>query len=339
MFQANWNTDGSWKSGDGRQQMENIAKLSQKFQWTLIPLLVFLWGAFSSFYQINPNQQGVVTRLGAFHKISDEGPHFKIPFGIDQVYKVAVTKIYEEQFGFRKGSFRLSDEQARLESLMLTGDLKVAVVEWILQYKISDPKKFLFHAVAVKKNIRDITVSIMRRVVGDKLVSDVLTTDRISIAERAKKLTQETLDQFDMGILITNLNLQNVNPPKEVRAAFNEVNIARQEKDQMINQAKGTYNKLVPLASGKARKMISEAEGYAINKVNRAKGEAERFTISLASYQKAPQVTRHRIYLEMMQEVLSKVESLHIIDPLVKGVLPIYQNNFEKKISKPIRSE
>lgn len=306
--------------GDGKSSQGGPGKFTQIL---LIALFVVLYGVFSSFYKIEPSQQGVITRFGAYHSIADEGPHLKLPFGIDQVYIVEVERIHDERFGFRKqGS--ISKIQARQESLMLTGDLKVAVVEWILQYKIKDPKKYLFNAVNVGKNIRDISMSVMRRVVGDKLVTDVLTTDRIYIAELAKKLTQETLDRFDMGVVIINLNLQNVNPPEDVRDAFNEVNIAKQEKDQLINQAKGTYNKVIPEAEGKASQKIAEAQAKSIKIINRAKGDAEKFSTILTAYQKAPSITRKRLYLETMEEIFSQGEKFTIVDSQVKGLLPIF---------------
>ena len=325
-------------SGNGAHPPNQGGGGPSKFmQWILIGVFAVIYGLFSSFYKIETTQKGVITRFGAFHGIADEGPHFKLPFGVDQVYKVEVTRIHEEQFGFRKQK-SLRKEQARQESLMLTGDLKVAVVEWILQYKIADAKKYLFNAVNVDKNIRDISVSVMRRVVGDKLVTDVLTTDRILIAQDAKKLTQETLDRFDMGVVITDLNLQRVNPPAEVRDAFNEVNIARQEKDKLINQAKGTYNKVIPEAEGKANQKIAEAEAYAINIVNHAKGDAEKFSEVLAAYKLAPEITRKRLFLEAMDDIYSQSSRLTIVDSEIKGLMPIYGTGQQKALAGPLDS-
>ncbi len=317
-------------SGLGKNKNNNTGGNNQPpppnafFQWVILGLFVAAYGALSSFYQVETTQKGVITRLGAFYDIADEGLHLKLPFGIDQVYKVEVTRIHEEQFGFRKDGRKLSAPQLNKESLMLTGDLKLAVVEWIVQYQVHDARKFLFNAVGVSTNIRDISISVMRRVVGDKLVSDVLTVDRVSIAEAARRLTQETLDRFDMGVTITNLNLQNVNPPESVRDAFNEVNVARQEKDQLINQAKGAYNKVIPEAGGKALSMVAEAEAYAVNIVNKAKGDAEKFKTVLTAYRTAPEITRRRLYLDTMEEVFSQADRFTIVDPDVKGLIPIY---------------
>ena len=241
-------------------------------KYTTIIVVLSCYLIMNSFYKIETSQKGVVVRLGSFHNISNEGPNFKLPLGIDRVYKVSVTRVHELQFGFRK-ALQLSPQQKRLESLMLTGDLNVAYVEWTLQYKITEPQKYLFNAKNVEKNIRDTSISVMRRVVGDKLVEDVLTTDRILIANSAKQLTQESIDKYDMGILITKINLQNVTPPERVKPAFNEVNIAKQEGEQMINKAKEMHNKMIPEELGKAKKIEAESEAYAYETINNAKGK------------------------------------------------------------------
>jgi membrane protease subunit HflK len=306
---------------------------STKFQLLITLGLLASYGFFTSFYKIEPAEKGVLTRFGKYLGTVEPGPHFRIPFGIDKVYRVDFSRIHEESFGLRKDR-SLSAEDARLESLMLTGDLKVAVVEWILQYQIIDPKKKLFSAVNVPGNIRDISISVMRRVVGDKLVTDVLTTDRIKIAMQAKKLTQEILDKYDLGIEITNLNLQNVTPPPLVRAAFNEVNIAKQEKDEVINRAKGTYNHVIPEAEGKAAQVVAQAEAYAISTINKAKGDAEKFRLVMKEYTKSPEVTRKRLFIETMEEILQNVDSYTLVDKGVSGVLPIYPQTSKSLISK-----
>jgi len=292
-----------------------------------------LFVSLNSFYKIEPFQQGVIVRLGSFHHISEEGPHLKIPF-MDRVYKVAVTRIHELRFGFSDNP-KESQKKGRRESLMLSGDLNVAIVEWILQYRILDPKKFIFHAENVEKNIRDTSISVMRRVVGDKLVSDVLTTDRISIANTSKHLTQEALDKFDMGIIITRISLQNVTPPEAVKPAFNEINIAKQEREQTINRAKEMYNKAIPEAKGKAKKHVFEAEAYAIETINQAKGEGARFKKMLIAYQNHPQITHTKMYLETMEEILSSLDEFAIIDVDLKNILPIIDSTrISHKINK-----
>lgn len=298
-----------------------------KLQVTVVLFLVGLIGLSSAFYKIETTEQGVVTRFGAFSHIVDSGAHFKLPFGIDRVYKVEVTSIHELQFGFRKDAQDFQEVTAKRESLMLTGDLNVAVVQWVLQWRVLDPRKFLFQAKNVEKNIRDSSISVMRRVVGDKLVSDVLTTDRITIAESAKKLTQEVIDTYDMGVLITTVNLQNVMPPDPVKPAFNEINIAKQEQEQMINKAKEKFNEVIPKAKGLANQKITESEAYAINVVNKAEGDSARFKEVLDAYKDSPEITRKRLYLEAMEEIFSSGKNFMIVDPEIKGLLPIYGNS------------
>ncbi|MBP6218020.1 MAG: FtsH protease activity modulator HflK [Oligoflexales bacterium] len=295
-----------------------------KFSMVAVAVAALL---FFSFYQVDTAHKGVVTRFGAFSHISDEGPHFKIPFGVDRVFQVPVTRVHELQFGFRKGGESIDPETARQESLMLTGDLNVALVEWILQFRISEPQDYLFRVAQVEKSIRDVSISVMRRVVGDKLVSDVLTTDRVVIAEKARKLTQATLDHYRIGVEITKISLQNVTPPEIVKPAFNEINIAKQEMEQWINQAQEVYNKVIPEAEGKAAKLVSEAEAYAIELVNRAKGDSEKFARVYTAYKDSPVLTKKRLYLETMEELFKNAKKVTLVDEKIKGVLPIFSNN------------
>jgi membrane protease subunit HflK len=207
---------------------------------------------------------------------------------------------------------------------MLTGDLNVAEVQWVVQYQISDPFKYRFHATEPEINIRDVSESIMRRVVGDKLVTEVLTTGRVEIAIKVQELMQEVLSRYDIGIRIKSVKLQDVNPPKVVQPSFNDVNAAKQEQEKMINQAEEAYNKIIPEARGKAKKLISEAEGYATVKVNEAFGDAERFKELYLEYKKAPSITKKRIYLETMETVFSRFENLTVVDSKIKGLMPIF---------------
>lgn len=293
-------------------------------------VIIALWGVLSSYYTIDISEDGVVTRFGAYVRTTPPGMHFKLPFGIENVIKVEAKRILQEEFGFRTrdvtGERSTYDkEQYVSESLMLTGDLNVADVEWILQFRISDPWKYLFHARDVRHNIRDVSLSIMRRVVGDRLVGDVLTTGRVEIADEAKLLTQDVLDEYDMGITIEKIILQGVNPPEKVKPAFNEVNSAMQEQEQTINNAERDYNKVIPAAKGKADQVQADAEAYAIDTVNRAKGDTALFAGVMAEYQKAPAITKMRIYLETMEEVFTKAPEITIVDSAVKGLLPVFQ--------------
>lgn len=291
--------------------------------------VVIAMGIYQSFYTINVSEDGVVTRFDRYIKTIGPGLHFKLPFGIDKVTRVKSKIVHQEEFGFRTTGANNSrraytKKDFENESLMLTGDLNVADVEWTLQYKIIDPWKYLYNARGVETNIRDVSISIMRRVVGDRLVNDVLTTGRIEIAGEAKVLTQEILDRYDMGIKIERINLQDVNPPQPVQNAFNEVNAAKQEQEQTINQAEREYNRQIPKSKGQAEQQIKEAEAFAIGIRNRSKGDAEKFEKVLIEYRKAPSITKKRLYIETMKDVFSNIEDLTIIDSEVKGLLPVY---------------
>jgi membrane protease subunit HflK len=292
-------------------------------------------GAMSSFYTVQPDEEAVVLRFGKYHATSPPGLHFKVPFGIDRAIRIQTKQIKQEEFGFRTASTRgartsYSERQFDEESLMLTGDLNVADVEWITQYQISEPQKYLFNAKEPIKNIRDISEAIMRRVVGDRLVGDVLTVGRQEIAIEAKNLMQDVLDKYDMGIRVVSIKLQDVNPPDPVKPSFNDVNSAKQEQEQLINQAEREYNKVIPEARGKAEESIARAEGYATSIVNRAEGDAKRFNLVLAQYKRAPKITRERMYLEAIEKILKEVKSFTVVDPKVKGLLPVFENPIQK---------
>lgn len=301
-----------------------------------LPLILFgigallaVWGVFSSFYTVQPSEEAVITRFGRYTRTAPPGLHFKGPFGIEQATKVKTKLVLQEEFGFRTtdDSRSVSDyskDSFERESQMLTGDLNVADVEWIVQYQIADPQKFLFRAQNPRQNIRDVSEAIMRRVVGDRTVNDVLTTGRVEIASEAQRLIQEVLDKYDLGIRVVTVKLQDVNPPEVVKPSFNEVNAAKQEQEQAINMAEEAYNKVVPEARGKADETVSEAEGYASAVVNRAKGDGERFLMTLREYRLDPDVTRKRMYIETMEELFQRFNKLTIVDEKVKGVLPIF---------------
>ena len=284
----------------------------------------------SAVYTVQPSEEVVITRFGRFERTSPPGLHFKLPFGIETATTVKTKLILQDEFGFRsvdspgRGSTTYQDAAYDKESQMLTGDLNVADVEWIVQYQIADPKKYLFHAQDPHQNIRDVSEAIMRRVVGDRTVNEVLTTGRVAIGVEAQRLVQEVLDKYDLGIRIVTVKLQDVNPPELVKPSFNEVNAAKQEQEQAINVAEEAYNKVIPEARGKAEETVSEADGYASAAVNRARGDAERFTLTLQQYKRAPEITRKRLYLETMEQLYGRFKALTIVDDKVKGVLPLF---------------
>ena len=280
-----------------------------------------------SAYQIEPEEVGVVLRFGKYARTTDPGLHLKIPLGIESVEKVPVQRQLKAEFGFRteRPGVRSQFTRAGLEgeSLMLTGDLNSGVVEWVVQYRVADPKEFLFKVRRVEETLRDMSEAVMRQVVGDRTVDEVLTVGRQEVADLVEDRLQGLCDQYETGIKIEQVVLQNVNPPDPVRPSFNEVNQAEQEKETKINQAQSAYNKVIFRAQGEAQQTISAAEGYALDRVNRAKGEAARFAALYSEYRKAPQVTRRRIYLETMSEVLPKMGGKLILDGDLEGVLPL----------------
>jgi modulator of FtsH protease HflK len=281
----------------------------------------------SGLYSVGPDEVGVVRCFGRYARTTNPGLNIKIPFGIEKVNNVKVRYIFKEEFGFRTTQpgvvSRYSSRQFFEESLMLTGDLNVIVVEWIVQFQVRDPVKLLFNIREPRDTIRNISETVMRQVVGDYSVSEVLTTRRVEINVAVQKKLQEILDDYNSGIQIVTVMLQDVNPPDPVKPSFNEVNEAKQEKEKVINQAWEAYNKAIPTARGNAEKTIRQAEGYALNRVNKAKGDASRFIATWQAYKAAKDVTRKRMFLETMQEVIPKAGKKYIIDPSQKGILPL----------------
>lgn len=318
IFSARKKGGGSRNGGSGGGGFTGSAPDSTKILLGVL-LAATILTSLKSFYTVEADEEGVVTRFGEYIKTSQPGLHFKVPW-IDQVYKVKSKRRQEEVFGYRERT----REQVNAESLMLTGDLNLADVEWMVQYEISDPWRYLFRAADVRKAIRDVSMSVMRRVVGDRLVGEVLTTGRTEIATIAKDLMQETLNRYDLGIALTTVELQSVTPPDRVKDAFNDVNAAKQEQEQAINRAERRYNSIIPEARGKAEQQIAEAKAYSTEVVNRAKGDANRFAATFAEYKKAPAITRKRLYIETMEQVLEQVSEFTVVDEDLKGLMPIY---------------
>ncbi len=288
--------------------------------------LAVLFAVFSSVYTVSPEEVGVVLTLGKYTRTTEPGLQFKLPFGIEKVYKVPVRRQLKEEFGFRTVQAgqrtQYSNQKFEEEELMLTGDLNSALVEWIVQYKIADPVKFLFRVRSPRDTFRDMTEAVMRSLVGDRSVNEVLTTGREEIGSELKIHLQELCDQYETGIQVQVVVLQDVNPPVPVQASFNEVNNAIQEKEKLINEALSSYNQEIPRASGQAQAMVLEAEGFALDRVNRAKGDVARFKALLTEYKKAPEVTRRRLYLEAMEEVMGNMDRKIILDDSIESVIP-----------------
>jgi membrane protease subunit HflK len=292
-----------------------------------VVVLILLITAVSSVYTVEPEEIAVVLRLGKFVRTSDPGLHVRLPFGIERVSKVPIQRQLKEEFGFITVSAgvrsQFSARGREAEANMLTGDLNAAVVEWVVQYRIVDPYKFLFRVRNVRETFRDMSEAVMREVVGDRTVNEVLTVGRQEIADLVEQLLQELCDQYETGIKVDQVVLQDVNPPDPVKPSFNEVNQAQQEKEKLINEAQSEYNKVIPRARGEAQQTIQEAEGYALNRVNTARGDSARFVAVYREYQQAPEVTRTRIYLETMNRILPQVQRKVIVDEDVRSVLPL----------------
>jgi membrane protease subunit HflK len=283
----------------------------------------------TTFYSVATDEVGVVKRLGAYTRTVPSGLHMKLPFALEKVHKVRVKHVFKQEFGFateRPGVrtvYRRGDFSS--ESLMLTGDLNAAVVEWIVQYRISDPVKYLFEVREVTETLRDVAETSMRQIVGDRSVTEVLTVGRREVADQAQLVMQEILDDYETGIQIETVNLKDVNPPDPVKPSFNEVNEAKQEKERLINEAWSEYNKAIPAAEGEAERVIRDAEGYALARVNRAEGDAERFVAVWTEYSRARDVTKRRLFLETMTEILPKIPEKLIVDPELKNLIPLLQ--------------
>lgn len=299
------------------------ARMVVRIALVLFALALF----FTTWFTIDPEEAGLVLRFGRFVRQVPSGLHLKLPNPIETVVKVPVERQLKEEFGFRtlEAGVRTtySAEDLSAESLMLTGDLNVAVVEWTAQFRVRDPYKFLFKVRNVRNTFRDMNETVMREVVGDRSVNEVLTVGRQEIAAEVEQRLQALCDQYENGIKVEQIVLQDVNPPDLVKPSFNEVNQAQQEREKLINQARADYNQIIPRARGQAQQTLEQAQGFATDRVNRARGDAELFIQVHAAYQRAPEVTRRRMYLETMGEIYPKVKRKVVLDESLKGILPL----------------
>ena len=288
--------------------------------------LVVLVMLATTLYQVQPEEVGVVVRLGQYVRTTNPGLRMKVPF-VEQVFKIPVQRQLKQEFGFRTSEAGVrstfADVDFNAESIMLTGDLNVAVVEWIVQYRVADPYLYLFKVRNVTETFRAMNEAVMRQVVGDRTVTEVLTVGRQAIETRTEELLRELTTQYEMGITIEQVVLQDVNPPDPVKPSWDEVNQAQQQRDRMINEAQAEYNAVIPRAAGEAQQAVLEAEGYSLNRVNRAEGESARFESVYEAYQRSPNVTRQRLHLETMGRVLPRMGSKVFLDPGAPGVVPL----------------
>ena len=313
------------------EDIDAFLKKARKFVVPAIALLAVIVGLTSAVYQIPTDSVGVVLRFGKYVTEVQPGLRFKVPFGIDRVLILPVKRQLKQEFGFgTSGASNRHQYKAQSfnnEKRMVTGDLNAALVEWVIQYRISDPKNYLFKVRNAEDTLRAISESVMREVVGDRTVDEVLTIGRQEIESESLIKMQKLASKYEVGISIDQVQLKNVNPPTKVQHSFDEVNQAQQEKEKLINEARREYNRSIPLAEGEKDQKIQEAEGYSLRRVNEAKGDVANFNAVLAEYMKAPAVTKLRLYHETMQEVLANVKSKNIIDSDAKSVLPLLQLN------------
>ena len=281
----------------------------------------------TTFFQVDADSVGVVVRFGEVNRTVEPGLHMKMPFGIEKNHNVPTRRQLKEEFGFRTveaGENTQYDSAGyEEESLMLTGDLNVVRVEWTIQYRIENAYDYLFRVRNVDNTLRFISQAVMREIVGDRTVTEVLTVGRVELADRVKDRMQELSDRYEMGISIGDVILQDVNPPDPVKPSFNEVNQAQQERERLINEARRAYNAAVPRALGEAEQVVQRAEGYELQRVNRAQGQVARFSNIYDEYLAAPEITRQRIYLETLGDVLSQVENKVIIDENAENMIPL----------------
>jgi membrane protease subunit HflK len=297
-------------------------------------LLVSLLG--TSVYIVDQTEESVITRFGRFHTINGPGLHFRLPFGIDKQYLVNITTVQTEQFGFRTLTSGVSATYAGLasESTMLTGDLNIIEVEWIIQYRVRDPKAWVFNVMERTDTIRDVSRSIINMLVGDRAIMDIMGSQRSAIETEAAAFMNETFRGYGLGIDVIAVKLQNIDPPAGVQEAFDDVNKAEQDQSRLINEGQQAYNAEIPRAKGEADRLVQIAQGYAAERVNRARGDVSRFNSVYEEYRRAPDVTRRRLYYEMMEEVFKDDGETVIIDRNFNNFLPLRDLNSSRSASQ-----
>jgi membrane protease subunit HflK len=338
---------GGWNSGSrGPPDLDDVIRRAQEWFNRMRPggrlgsvfgiaiLVVVGIGLWTAYYTVPSDSVGVVQRFGKYLEEVPPGLHFKLPLGVDVATTVAVKRQLKQEFGFTTEGASdpyQSPIDATREMEMVTGDLNAALVEWVVQYRISDPVKYLFEIREPGATLRYVSESVMREVVGDRTVDEVITVGRQEIESEALTKMQDLTTKYAMGISIDQVQLKNINPPEAVQESFNEVNQAQQEKEKLINEARRDYNKVIPLAEGEKDQRIREADGYRLKRINEAEGDVARFSALLAEYSKAPEVTRRRIYIETLQAVLPGIGSKIIVDEQSNAILPLLNLDVPKR--------
>jgi modulator of FtsH protease HflK len=315
---------------------------SRRLILMIVVFVVLVVVGINSYYTVDPQETAVIQRFGRYIGTADAGLHFKIPFGVDTVSKIVTGQVLNSEYGYRtqKADVRsqFQEKGFEQESLMLSGDLNVLNVQWVVQYQINDPVDYLFKVSGVEATLNDISESVMRRIVGNRYSDEVITVGRESVADQCRKEIQEIMDLYQTGLKIVAVKLQTVSVPNPVLASFNEVSEAQQEKDRMINEAQRAYNEKIPRAVGEARQTVTQAEGYALERVNRSEGEVKRFLDILAEYHKAPDVTRRRMYLDSFEALMGRIDHLYVVDEAQKNILPLLDLNKFKGQSEKAQS-
>ena len=306
--------------------------IKPKYIWTVLIVIIVAFSIMSGVYMVDQTEEAVVLTLGRYNRTTGPGLNYKLPLGLERVYKVPTKVIQTMQFGFRTDSAGIttiySQKDYSGESVMLTGDLNIVDVSWIIQYRIVDPHAWLFNVNNKEKTIRDVSQSVINQLVGDRAILNVIGSERTNIEDAGMQMTQRIMDSYGMGIQITTVKLQNIVPPEgEVQDAFEDVNKAIQDMNRLINEGKEAYNREIPKATGEAKQIIQVAEGYATERVNKANGDTARFSAVLTEYEKNPSITRDRLYYEMIESVFGKGSAVDIVDKNLKNFVPFKSMN------------
>ena len=302
-------------------------RLTPKAIIIVVVVILALITVFSSFFVVDPQETAAVLLFGRFTRMAEPGLHFKLPFGIEKNYNVPTQVVLKNEFGFRTEQPGITTIRAAQdfpsESIMLTGDLNIVDVEWIIQYRIVDAFNWLFKVQEREKTIRDISQSVINQLVGDRAIFDVIGAERANIEAQSQEHMNQLFDKYDLGIRVTTVKLQNIVPPAgPVQEAFEDVNKAIQDRNRLINEGQEAYNQAIPKAKGQAEQLVQEAEGYAIERVNKAEGDVARFARVLDEYSRNPGVTRTRLYYEMFEEVFKDAENVDLIDKNLQNFIP-----------------
>ncbi|TVR74789.1 MAG: FtsH protease activity modulator HflK [Marinilabiliales bacterium] len=320
---------------NSEQQMQYMISRARKNIRKILILVILLIVAFTSVRTVGPEEEGVVLMFGKYNRTVDPGLNFILPLGLEKMYKIPVQRQLKQEFGFRTTAAGTRSQYIKSgyedESMMLTGDLNLADVEWVVQYRIVNSFNYLFRVRDAEDALHDMSEAAMRKIVGDRTVNEVLTIGRQEVATTVEVLLQRMCDEYENGIRIDQVVLQDVNPPEPVKPSFNEVNEAQQERETMINRAESEYNRVIPRARGEAEETIQRAEAYALNRVNRSIGEADRFNELYEEYILAPEVTRKRIYLETLEKIMAATGTKIIMDETGASVLPLLNLQQQKE--------